>query len=147
VPELTSVFKWLLVAAWAAAESVVDLRALFQGKRVVLWKSRSSWKLSALSLGAAEEASGFTVGLGYRDYLRLLFYLKSGPKAAYRMMDVIQARERSLKNDFRLREYMVGASLKMTAVTTTMYLQFPAFRRLSGAGFGRQYTKTAACGY
>ena len=63
------------------------------------------------------------------------------------MMDVIQAREQRLKSDFRLREYMVSASLKMTAVTTTMYLQFPAFRRLSGAGFGRQYTKKAACGY
>ena len=148
VPQLASIFKWILVAAWAAAESVVDLRALFQGKRVVLWKSRSSWKLSALSLGSAsEEASGFSVGLGYRDYLRLLFYLKSGPQAAYRMMDVIQAREQRLKSDFRLREYMVSASLKMTAVTSTMYLQFPAFRRLSGAGFGRQYTKKAACGY
>ena len=88
VPQLASIFKWILVAAWAAAESVVDLRALFQGKRVVLWKSRSSWKLSALSLGSAsEEASGFSVGLGYRDYLRLLFYLKSGPQAAYRMED------------------------------------------------------------
>lgn len=148
VPQLTSLFKWILVAAWAAAESVVDLRALFQGKRVVLWKNRSSWKLSALSLGgAAQETSGFSVGLGYRDYLRLLFYLKSGPQAAYRMMDVIEARERRLQSDFRLREYMVGASLKMTAVTAVMYLQFPAFRRLSGAGFGRQYTKTAACGY
>ena len=148
VPQLTSIFKWLLIAAWAAAESVVDLRALFQGKRVVLWKSKSSWKLSALSLGeTAGEASGFTVGLGYRDYLRLLFYLKSGPQAAYRMMDVIQAREQRLQSDFRLREYMVSATLKMTAVTTTMYLQFPAFRRLSGAGFGRQYTKKAACGY
>ena len=148
VPQLAGVFKWILIAAWAAAESVVDLRALFQGKRVVLWKSRTSWKLSALSLGGAgEEASGFTVGLGYRDYLRLLFYLKSGPKTAYRMMDVIQAREKTLQSDFRLREYMVGARLKMTAVTVTMYLQFPAFRRLSGAGFGRQYTKTAVCGY
>ncbi len=148
VPQLAGIFKWILVAAWAAAESIVDLRALFQGKRVVLWKSRTSWKLSALSLGGAgEEASGFTVGLGYRDYLRLLFYLKSGPKAAYRMMDVIQAREMRLQSDFRLREYMVGATLKMTAVTVTMYLQFPAFRCLSGAGFGRQYTKTAVGTY
>ena len=148
VPQLASVFKWILVAAWAAAESVVDLRALFQGKRVVLWKSRSSWKLSALSLGGAgEEMSGFTVGLGYRDYLRLLFYLKSGPQTAYRMMDVIQAREQAYRADFRLREYMVAAAFSLTAVTTTMYLQFPAFRRLSGAGFGRQYTKTASCGY
>ena len=148
VPQLAGIFKWILVAAWAAAESIVDLRALFQGKRVVLWKSRTNWKLSALSLGGAgEEASGFTVGLGYRDYLRLLFYLKSGPKAAYRMMDVIQAREKTLQSDFRLREYMVGARLKMTAGTVTMYLQFPAFRRLSGAGFGRQYTKTAVGTY
>ena len=148
VPELTSIFKWLLVAAWAAAESVVDLRALFQGKRIALWKSKSSWKLSGLSLGsAAAETGSFSVGLGYRDYLRLLFYLKAGPKAAYRMMDVVQARERRLHDDFRLREYMVGASFSMTAVTMTMYLQFPAFRRLSGAGFGRQYTKTAVCSY
>ena len=147
LPELTAVLKWLLVAAWAAAEAVVDLRALFQGKRVALWKDRGSWKLSALSLGGAAQETGFSVGLGYRDYLRLLFYLKSGPQAAYRMMDVIQARERSLQNDFRMREYMIGVSLSMTAVTRTMYLQLPAFRRLSGAGFGRQYIKTASCGY
>ena len=147
VPQLAGVFKWLLIAAWAAAESIVDLRALFQGKRVVLWKSPASWKLSALSLGGSEAASGFSVGLGYRDYLRLLFYLKPGRQAAYRMMDVIEARERSLKSDFRLREYMVRATLSVTAVTMTMYLQFPVFRRLSGAGFGRQYDKTAAYGY
>ena len=147
LPELTSVLKWILIAAWAAAESLVDLRALFQGKRVVLWKSRTSWKLSALSLNSVQEEGGFSLGLSYSDYLRLLFYLKAGPKTAYRMMDVIQARLRKLQADFYIRDYMVQASLSMTAVAATMYLQYPAYRRLSGAGFGRKYTKTAAFSY
>ena len=147
LPQLTAVLKWILVAAWAAAESVADLRALFQGKKVVLWKSRTSWKLSALSLSSAETEEGSSFGLGYRDYLRLLFWLKAGPQAAYRMMDVIQERQKALQSDFRMREYMVRASLTLTAVTLTMYLQYPAFRRISGAGFGRQYSKTAAFGY
>lgn len=146
LPQLTSALKWILITAWAAAESLVDLQALFQGKRVVLWKSRTSWKLSALSLSSQEQA-GSSAGLSYRDYLRLLFYLKAGPQAAYRMMDVIEARQRSLRSDFRMREYMVQASLTLTAVTRTMYLQYPAFRRLSGAGFGRKYIKSAAFGY
>ena len=147
VPELTVVLKWLLITAWAAAEAVADLRALFQGKRVVLWKSKSSWKLLSLSLESAEQTQGFSIGLGYRDYLRLLFYLHAGPGAAYRMMDVIQARQKQYRYDFRMREYMVSASLTMTAEVTTLYLQYPAFRRLSGAGFGRRYSKTAACSY
>ena len=146
LPQLTAVLKWLLVAAWAAAESIVDLRALFQGKRVVLWKTWKSWKLSSLSLASEQQAEA-SAGLGYRDYLRLLFYLKAGPRTAYRMMDVIQERMRILQNDFCMREYMVRASLSMTAVMTTMYLQYPVFRRISGAGFGRQYTKTAVFGF
>ena len=63
------------------------------------------------------------------------------------VMDVIQARLRKLQSDFYLRDYMVQASLSMTAVAATMYLQYPAYRRLSGAGFGRKYTKTAAFSY
>lgn len=146
LPELTRILKPILMAAWAAAEAVVDVRALLQGKRVPLWKSAGSWKLQALSMDSAS-SDEFRIGLGYRDYLRLLFLLRDGETAAYRMMDVIESRMRLTDPDFTLREYTVCASFTFTAVTPNLYLQYPLFRRLAGAGTGRKYTKTAMYGY
>ena len=146
LPQLILVLKWLLVAAWAAAESIVDLRMLIKGKKVPLFKSSDSWNLAALSLDLSAEGDGRR-GLGYEDYLRLLFYIGRGEDQAYRMMDVIQKRIQQKKPLFRMSEYMVYAAADVQVSAPYLYIQNRTAPLLGGSAGGRKYRKTAVYGY
>ncbi|MBQ4425958.1 MAG: hypothetical protein II882_09530 [Lachnospiraceae bacterium] len=146
LPELTAVLKWILVTAWALAESIADIRCLLKGEKIPLWKNKTDWKLAALSMDS-EQASGSGRGISYEDYLRLLFYLGSGEEEMYRMMDVIQARLRLWDGEFLMRDHMVCAELSLTAAMAYLYIQHPAFGSLIEAPESRKYTKKAAYGY
>ena len=132
-PALAPAFKWLLVAAWAVAESIADVRHLMKGDRVPLFKTAGSWRLQALSLSEREFSDGGR-GLGYEDYLRLLFYLGNRENESYRMMDVIENRMRKIDRGFRMRAMMTGLRLGAEADVGNMYLILPVFRQMSGAG-------------
>lgn len=145
LPQLTLILKWLLVAGWTLAESIVDLRRLAEGKKVPLWKTKASWQLKTLKLDLSAEAEAGG-GLLYEDYLRLLFYLGDAREQAYRMMDVMQKRIGLKKQDFMMDEYMVYAAASIQVTAPYLYIQIPAF--LPGqSGRGRKYSKQAAYGY
>lgn len=58
VPAAGQVLSLLLMACWAAAESVVDCAALADGKKVELWKKESSWNLTVEQLAAIGKNGG-----------------------------------------------------------------------------------------
>ncbi len=96
VVEITAVF---IMAVWAAGESLADLKELFKGGKIPLFKSDSDWQLSLdglLSLGMdkvlPDSSSGQNEekGLGYEDYLSLLLLAESREMKQLRMLDVIQ---------------------------------------------------------
>lgn len=146
LPQLVTVLKWLLVAAWALAESIVDVKTLLAGKKEPLIKSAATWQLNALSLDLGA-GNGSQRGFGYEDYLRLLFYLGRPEDQAYRMMDVIQQRIRLKEPGFLMKEYMVYGELSVTADAAYLYIQVPVLRLLSEPGSGRKYTKRASYAY
>ncbi|MBO4872903.1 MAG: hypothetical protein J5496_05770 [Lachnospiraceae bacterium] len=145
LPQLTVVLKWLLVAAWALAESIVDVKTLLKGKKIPLLKNEANWKLKALSLDLSA-GEGSSRGLGYEDYLRLLFYLGDVREQSYRMMDVMQKRLRLKLPAFQMREYMVYAALSLTVTTSYLYIQTPLLRLISG-GKGRRYHRQSWYAY
>ena len=55
-PELKDLFKTVLIFAWAYLESIQDLRTLFDGGRVPLWKSSDTWKTPLLGILAPQLA-------------------------------------------------------------------------------------------
>ena len=144
LPELILLLKWLLITAWALAESIVDLRALMRGKKVPFFKSAASWKLSSMKLDLLAEG-GSENGLAYEDYLRLLFYIGRSENQSYRMMDVIQKRIRLETPAFLMKEKMVCAAVSVTATAPYLYIPFAWFRRLTGTGL--RYTSKASYGY
>ena len=145
LPQLTAAVKWILVTAWAAAEAVADIRCLLKGEKVPLWKTASTWKL--LGMNTEEEGSSAVFGLKYEDYLRLLFYMGKSPEQAYRMMDVIQCRVQLGDPDFLMNDHMVYAAGCLEAETAYLYIQPPAFARLTGGAKSRSSKKEAAYGY
>ena len=91
-PALGEVVKVALITAWAFGESVLDVRALMQGKRVALLKSKELWTLELSEIGTLLD--GYTmakespVGLSYKDYLGIFLLGVSPSKLAMRAMDM-----------------------------------------------------------
>ena len=80
LPELIEPVTALILFAWAYAESVRDLRILFDGERVPLVKTSESWNTPYSQLltfrGHLSEYTKGQSGMSYRDYLGAFFYLE-----------------------------------------------------------------------
>ena len=73
IPEAAEVLKQLILLAWAAGESVVDIRTLLSGNRTALIKSSDTWQLPLSS-----------------DYLRMFLFLKNPDNVNMRVLDRIE---------------------------------------------------------
>lgn len=96
VPAVIEAAAQVILLAWAYGESVVDVRSLLKGNRVPLVKSAQSWQLqlsSLLTLGTEQDKnSGMDTegGIRYKDYLRMLLFLKGKKDTGLRTLDLIE---------------------------------------------------------
>lgn len=96
IPEAAEVLKQLILLAWAAGESVVDIRALLSGSRTALMKTSDTWQLplsSLLTLGSGTEqidGSDVSGGITYKDYLRMFLFLKDPDEITMRVLDRVE---------------------------------------------------------
>ncbi len=110
-PEIAGLLKQALLLAWAYGETIIDLRTLMEGHKVVLVKSSSTWNLSLAGLkklGTNEDAGTGTdseEGLDYEGYLRVLLVLEAKETLSMRCIDLIESNMR-LKG----QEYFSGDS-------------------------------------
>ena len=83
-PPAQPIVQTILSAAWIYAESVWDLRIIFNNGKLPLIKNQTEWNmtledainnLGTLLSGGPCDYSNYTNGIGYRDYLRILLYL------------------------------------------------------------------------
>lgn len=83
-----------LISAWAYAESVLDVRALVQGKEIPLIKQATEWTTGIDDIFSALdkqiEARPCASGMNYTDYLKQLLFLTPNQKLSYRMMEVME---------------------------------------------------------
>lgn len=100
IPPLITATKWALLLAWAFAESVLDVRTLFAGGRVPLFKTEASFETGLTEI--ADIATGqFRVrkqkdeGLSYEDSLRVMLYLGNVDVQTMRFLDLA---EREIRN-------------------------------------------------
>ena len=107
-PLIIEAVKYGILAAWAFAESVLDLRALLAGDKVAMMKSDVEWTsdldvIPELLAGFAKAKSS-PGGKHYRDYLSLLLFFHSAEKLAMRAMDVQEAAIRRISGyeNFRM---------------------------------------------
>lgn len=93
-PAIIKVVEYGLIAAWAYAESILDIRALLCGDKIALIKSGEQWASSLTNLSQileggfrAEDCEG---GWSYQDYLKGFLFAMADRNLAYRMMDVME---------------------------------------------------------
>ena len=92
-PELAEPVKHAILAAWAYAESVSDVRILLDGGHVSLIKTEAQWRISLEHVGDCLNASADETsreGLGYESYLQILLWTVSEEKITMRAMNLIE---------------------------------------------------------
>lgn len=129
-PAVIEAVKYGLLAAWAYAESILDLRALLSGGKVAMLKDDADWTsdLSAIPslLSGFCQAKTSPQGKSYRDYLSLLLYFHSGGTLAMRAMDVQEAaiRKAAGYEGFRMDCVVCEAKLCATYSCVPVFLGF-----------------------
>lgn len=92
-PALTEPVKHGILAAWAYAESLSDVRILLDGGKVSIIKTGEQWhtQLDHLSAGIKSTAGeNQQKGLSYTGYLQLLLWTMQDKKLSLRAMDLIE---------------------------------------------------------
>lgn len=136
IPEAAEVISQLILLAWAAGESTVDLRTLLSGRRAPVLKSAENWQLplsSLLTLGSsAQRLSGNDTegGISYEDYLRMFLFLGNTDDITMRTLDRIEenlAMERALDH-IRADQCITKLELQNeTAIAGGITYTFPAY--------------------
>jgi len=131
VVELT---KAAIIAAWAFAESLIDLRELLSGYSVPVMKSAEDWNLSLENVTGflrGEEVQGkqSEKGKDYEGYLRLLLYLENFRDCAYRTMDMVQFRMRESNPAFLMASRIFALQIRVNASAPQLLTRLPLARR------------------
>lgn len=101
IPEGMAIAEALIIAGWAYAESLLDVRQLMLGGSVPAIKSAESWQLNLSQIGQIftllqSDTIRSHSGLNYQNYLHLLLYSSSEQTQAFRCMDMIEQNIRTL---------------------------------------------------
>lgn len=102
MPAAVEAFTQGILLVWAFGESVVDIRALLNGKAVPLAKKDSNWQLSISGLlklgdkGDAYDGTDSKSGMDYKEYLRILLFLEKEENVAVRNLDLVEVNLRQI---------------------------------------------------
>ncbi len=157
IPGAVKAIQMGLLASWAYAESVVELRTLFSGGKIAAVKSAGNWNVSLSQIASvlfqtSVKAREVSNGLDYEDYLQAFLALESLPKIGNRFANLLE------KN---MRLYAGYEQVKLDCMITAMeaehayharqvFLTFVTVGRLSENGYEYRkkyyfsYTRTDA---
>ena len=121
MPEAAEPLKHLILLAWAAGESVVDIRTLLEGNRVPLVKNSENWKLplsSLFLLGTGNDTvqgSDTEGGISYEDYLRAFLFLGNTGNITMRTLDRV---EENLASVYEMDYFRADSCISRIEVST-----------------------------
>ena len=96
VPFLVAFIEKLIIFAWVFGESIMDLRALYAGKKAPLIKCSETWQLSIssmLELGKDDNnlpGRDSEDGMSYADYLRTMLFTSNYNTITMRAIDRVE---------------------------------------------------------
>ena len=124
-PAVVELVKQGILAAWAYAESICDVKALLSGGKVPLQKNNSNWqmKLSNLKGAASSQYSGESSGLSYENYLDAFLYGQSQQEIAYRCMDLMEhhMQQEEAYQNYKMDSMIVAMELEVAYEASTMF--------------------------
>lgn len=124
-----------ILAAWAYAESILDVRTLLSGGKIAWMKTSGSWSSSLSGLGdllaGSMRAKEQENGEDYQGYLKKLLYLKSERSLAYRAMDLMELRAgMDGEKTFRMDTMIVALQAEITYVAEPLFSEMVTLQKL-----------------
>ena len=127
-PGVTEIVKIGIITAWAYAESILDVRALFAGKKIPLMKSKQLWTLDINKIASIGDgflmAKESKTGISYENYLRILLFFEDTEQLAFHTMDIVECNIRQKDADFSMDEMVIGASVGIKYVYSYLFSSF-----------------------
>ena len=114
--------EYVILAAWAVGETVVDIKLLLRGDNVPLIKKKEDWRLDLqnliegkLDVDSRDSENGETEGFNYNQYLSCALLFTDSQNKAYRTMAAVEMYMMDVGVDnFRLRNYIYGLDISVT---------------------------------
>ena len=125
-PGIIYAVKCGLLAAWALAESVLDVRALLSGDKIAIIKNSAQWTSDLLHLGSVFSSFGTATncqnGLSYQRYLGFLLKMQA-QKVSYRAMNIQEHVIRSKEGfeNFCMDHLVIDAEIAMNYSSHTIF--------------------------
>lgn len=122
--------QYIIMGIWSYAESIVDVRRLFEGDEIAVIKNDNDWKLSLKNMLAGNlkydkadseknsRAERILKGRAdYNDYLELLLHSVSENIKNYRTMTAMELRIINMgKTGFRMKDYIYEARIQVNVL-------------------------------
>lgn len=124
MPEIAPAVETVILFAWAYAESVKDIRILFQGDRVPLLKSEADWNTPFSQLLTyrmhLDSYRSSESGWSYGDYLGALLFLHGAKNAQKGLMDVVESdiRRTQGNGEFRIDGLIDGMEARISVTSS-----------------------------
>lgn len=137
VTPLLLVTAFFVMSVWALGESLMDVRGLLAGKKVVLIKSKEDWTMdldSLLAMGKSRDVGtgGGERGLHYLSWLKILMFLEKIVPQEYRMMDLMQMNLMLDQRSFRMRRGVYQAGIKTKVCGKHVFFSLGFVEKLLG---------------
>lgn len=128
LPALKRVAAAAFLLVWAAEEALIDMAALFAGKKLAFYPGKNGGSLAfselllfrkeLLQAKAAQKQENGAFAFGYKEYLQLFLFGTMREKLCYRAMDLIQENLRKAGHDgFTIRRCISKADFLQGAVS------------------------------
>ena len=129
-PLVVKAVQYIIMGIWSYAESIVDVRRLFEGDEIAVIKNDNDWKLSLKNMLAGNlkydkadseknsRAERILKGRAdYNDYLELLLHSVSENIKNYRTMTAMELRIIDMgKTGFRMKDYIYEARIQVNVL-------------------------------
>lgn len=129
---------FFVMSVWALGESLMDVRGLLAGRRVMLLKGSGDWTLeidNLLAMGrqGRVDTGGGDRGFTYLTWLKLLLLRDEIVTQEYRMMDMIQMNICRKQDCFRMRRGMYEARIKGSFCGKHVFFSLGFVENLTGS--------------
>ena len=146
VPAVAKAIQLGLLASWAYAESILELRTLFAGGKIAAVKSAANWNVSLAEMTFAvldrtRKAKEEPGGQGYEDFLAAFLYIEPNKKLGLRFASLLEQNLRLYKNYEQIKiDCMVTAAEISCNYEAKQVFLTPALlgKAMGGYGFQKQ---------
>lgn len=134
-PPVVDATKWGILAAWAYSESILDVRALLEGRRIAWIKNAEQWTTGINQTG--EAVDGFAMakdcenGWDYLKYLQFLICMKKDSAVNYRSMDIIEVNTNAMyEKSIQMDHMMTGCESRVSYEAEPLFWNMITIQRL-----------------